>query len=49
MVVNQTFQIQSDTRPTFHDVTDKVEEEVKNSGIKTEVFLCFRSILHAAY
>ena len=34
MVVNQTFQIQSDTRPTFHDVTDKVEEEVKNSGIK---------------
>ena len=41
MVVNQTFQIQSDTRPTFHDVTDKVEEEVKNSGIKNGSVLVF--------
>mgnify|MGYP005785856579 FL=1 len=41
MVVNQTFQIQSDTRPTFHDVTEEVENRVKDSGIKNGSVLVF--------
>lgn len=34
MVLNKTFTIQSDTRPTFHDVTDQVKEILEQSGIR---------------
>ena len=33
MIVNSTFCIQSDTRPTFDDVTDRVAEIARESGI----------------
>lgn len=34
MVLNKTFTIQSDTRPTFHDVTGQVKEILAQSGVK---------------
>lgn len=33
-VYTDSFKIQSDRRPTFHDVTEKVQEALKKSGIK---------------
>ena len=33
MIINRTFEIQSDTRPTFDDITDKVCKIVSESGI----------------
>lgn len=33
-VYHEWFKIQSDRRPTFHDVTAQVEEAVHKSGIR---------------
>lgn len=33
MIINKTFEIQSDTRPTFDDVTERVCDIVQQSGI----------------
>ena len=41
MVKNLTFQIQSDKRPTFHDVTEEVAEQIQESGIKNGMVLVF--------
>jgi secondary thiamine-phosphate synthase enzyme len=35
------FSIQSDRRPTFHDVTNAVDEILKNSGIKDGILVVF--------
>ena len=40
-VFHQTFKIQSDRRPTFHDVTDQVNEALKRSGIKDGICLVY--------
>jgi secondary thiamine-phosphate synthase enzyme len=40
-VFTATFKIQSDRRPTFHDVTDEVEQALKNSGIKNGILVVF--------
>ena len=37
---HRTFTIQSDTRPTFHDVTDQIQELVRNGGIDNGI--CFQ-------
>lgn len=40
-VYHETFKIQSDRRPTFHDVTDQVQEALKRSRIKNGILLVF--------
>jgi secondary thiamine-phosphate synthase enzyme len=40
-VYHDTFKIQSDRRPTFHDVTTEVEEVLKKSNIKNGILLVF--------
>ncbi len=40
-VYHEVFQIQSDRRPTFHDVTEQVEAALKNSGVKEGILLVF--------
>lgn len=35
------FTIQSDRRPTFHDVTDEVKQKLEDSGIKNGILLVF--------
>ena len=40
-VYHESFKIQSDRRPTFHDVTAHVEEVLKKSGIKNGILLVF--------
>ncbi len=41
MVIHQSFTIQSDTRPTFHDVTAEVKKIAKASGIRNGTVLVF--------
>lgn len=41
MVKNRTFQIQSDRRPTFHDVTDQVTEQIRELGVKNGIVLVY--------
>jgi secondary thiamine-phosphate synthase enzyme len=40
-VYHASFKIQSDRRPTFHDVTDQVQEVLKKSGIKDGILVVF--------
>ena len=40
-VYHASFKIQSDRRPTFHDVTDQVQEVLKKSGIKDGILVIF--------
>jgi secondary thiamine-phosphate synthase enzyme len=40
-VFHGTFQIQSDRRPTFEDVTDRVQETLKTSGIRNGILLVY--------
>lgn len=40
-VFHETFMIQSDTRPTFEDVTDRVREILVKSGIRNGILLVF--------
>lgn len=40
-VYHETFKIQSDRRPTFHDVTAQVQEILKKSGIKNGILVVF--------
>ena len=40
-VYHGTFKIQSDRRPTFEDVTERVEEVLKKSGIRDGILLVF--------
>jgi secondary thiamine-phosphate synthase enzyme len=40
-VYSETFKIQSDRRPTFHDVTEKVELALKSSGINNGVAVVY--------
>ncbi len=40
-VFHETFKIQSDRRPTFEDVTGRVEAALKNSGLKNGILLVF--------
>jgi secondary thiamine-phosphate synthase enzyme len=40
-VYHASFKIQSDRRPTFHDVTDHVQEVLKKSGIKDGILVVF--------
>ncbi len=40
-VYNDSFTIQSDTRPTFDNVTSKVEQSLKKSGIKNGILLVY--------
>jgi secondary thiamine-phosphate synthase enzyme len=40
-VYHASFKIQSDRRPTFHDVTDLVQEALKESGIKDGILVVF--------
>jgi secondary thiamine-phosphate synthase enzyme len=40
-VYHESFQIQSDRRPTFHDVTEQVQEALKKSGIRDGILLAF--------
>jgi len=40
-VFHHSFKIQSDRRPTFHDVTDQVNDALKRSGIKEGICLVF--------
>jgi len=40
-VYHETFKIQSDRRPTFHDVTAQVQEILKKSGIKDGILVVF--------
>ena len=40
-VYHDVFQIQSDRRPTFEDVTLRVEEALKKSGIKEGILVVF--------
>lgn len=39
--VHKTFTIQSDTRPTFHDVTEDVRKIVADSGIKDGILTVY--------
>ena len=38
---HESFTIQSDRRPTFHDVTDAVKEVVKRSGIRNGITVVY--------
>jgi secondary thiamine-phosphate synthase enzyme len=40
-VYHETFNIQSDRRPTFHDVTEQVQAALKNSGVKEGILLVY--------
>ena len=40
-VYRESFTIQSDRRPTFHDVTPRVEEALARSGIRDGILLVF--------
>lgn len=40
-VYHACFKIQSDRRPTFHDVTDQVEQALAKSGIQSGILLVF--------
>ena len=40
-VYHDLFKIQSDRRPTFHDVTEQVQEVLKRSGIREGILLVF--------
>lgn len=40
-VYHECFTIQSDRRPTFHDVTSEVEAVLKKSNIKNGILLVF--------
>jgi secondary thiamine-phosphate synthase enzyme len=40
-VFHNSFKIQSDRRPTFHDVTEQVAEILTNSGIKNGILVVF--------
>jgi len=40
-VYHESFQIQSDRLPTFHDVTESVQAALKKSGIKSGIVLVF--------
>ncbi len=40
-VYHDCFKIQSDRRPTFHDVTEQVEQVLGQSGIKNGILLVF--------
>ena len=40
-VYNESFQIQSDRRPTFHDVTEKVQEALRKSGVQNGILLVY--------
>ena len=40
-VYHDCFKIQSDRRPTFHDVTDQVEQALAKSGIQSGILLVF--------
>ena len=40
-VYHDGFKIQSDRRPTFHDVTDQVEQALAKSGIQNGILLVF--------
>ena len=40
-VYHETFTIQSDRRPTFHDVTKQVREALRKSGIKNGILMVF--------
>ncbi len=40
-VYHETFRIQSDRRPTFEDVTDRVQTALKNSGLENGILLVF--------
>jgi secondary thiamine-phosphate synthase enzyme len=41
MTYHETFTIQSDLRPTFHDVTEQVEAVLTRSGIQNGILLVF--------
>ena len=38
---HESFTIQSDRRPTFHDVTERVKEIVKRSGIRNGIAVVY--------
>jgi len=40
-VYHESFQIQSDRRPTFHDVTEKVQEALRKSGVQNGILLVY--------
>jgi len=40
-VYHESFKIQSDRLPTFHDVTPQVEEVLKRSGVKDGILLVY--------
>jgi hypothetical protein len=40
-VYHDCFQIQSDRRPTFHDVTEQVQQALAKSGIQDGILLVF--------
>jgi secondary thiamine-phosphate synthase enzyme len=40
-VYHEEFKIQSDRRPTFHDVTEQVQSTLRRSGIKEGILLVF--------
>lgn len=40
-VYHERFQIQSDRRPTFHDVTEQVQQVLARSGIQNGILLVF--------
>jgi secondary thiamine-phosphate synthase enzyme len=40
-VYHDSFKIQSDRRPTFHDVTEQVQGVLKKSGVKEGILLVF--------
>lgn len=41
MTVHKTFTLQSEARPTFHDITDKVQQLIDESGIIEGIVLVF--------
>lgn len=41
MVFHKEFQIQSEMRPTFHDVTDQVQSALQESGMKDGIVVVF--------
>lgn len=41
MVIHEVIGIQSDRRPTFHDITDQVAEMAKNSGVQNGSVLVY--------
>jgi secondary thiamine-phosphate synthase enzyme len=40
-IYHETFKIQSDRRPTFEDVTEKVQDVLKKSGLKNGILLVY--------